>query len=130
VSRELLAVVERLHEEFEVAPPAAMLSDARGHYDREVGQLLAAKDKAVIPALLARAGDRREVVKAQPPHLPVEGGYGKAWGRVTVGDKARFALARLLGEALAAEAVAGGPAWWQANGAKLRWDARRGHFIK
>lgn len=130
MSQALLQLVERLHEEHEIAPPAAMLSDASGHYDREVAQLVAARDKAVIPALLARAGEAREVMRAAPPHLPVDGGYGKLFGRVTVGDKARFALAKLLGDKVAAEAVAAGPAWWQANGAKLAWDARRGCFVK
>lgn len=130
MTRDLLAVVANLHEEHEIAPPAAMLSDATGHYDREVARLLASKDKAVVQALLARAGDPREVVRARPPHLPVEGGYGKTWGRVTVADKARFALGKLLGGALAAEAVAGGAAWWQAHGAALRWDARSGRWAK
>lgn len=128
--QDLLAVVAGLHEEHEIAPPAAMLSDAAGHYDREVARLLAARDKAVIPALLAKAGDAREVLKARAPHLPVEGGYGKPWGRVTVGDKARFALGKLLGDALAKEAIAGGPGWWQAHGAALKYDPKARRFTK
>ena len=39
--QDLLAVVAGLHEEHEIAPPAAMLSDAAGHYDREVARRLA-----------------------------------------------------------------------------------------
>lgn len=128
MTRALLAIVAQLHEEHEIAPPAAMLSDASAHYDREVARLLASRDKAVVQALLARAGDTREVLKAAPPHLPVEGGYGKTWGRVTVGDKARFALGRLLGEALAREAIAGGAGWWQAHGAALSWHPRLARF--
>lgn len=126
---DLLAIVAQLQEEHEVAPPAAMLSDARGHYDREVARLLASRDKAIVQALLARAHDPREVLRARPPHLPLEGGYGKTWGRVTVADKARFTLARLLGERLAAEAISGGGGWWQANGAGLRWDAGASRFV-
>lgn len=126
--QDLLAVVAGLHEEHEIAPPAAMLSDAAGHYDREVARLLGARDKAVVEALLAKAHDAREVLRARAPHLPVEGGYGKPWGRVTVGDKARFALGRLLGEALAQEAVAGGAGWWQAHGAALKYDTRLSRF--
>lgn len=129
MSAELLKLVERLDQEHEIAPPAAMLSDCSGHYDREVAQLVGARDKAVLPALLARAADAREVVSAIPPHLPVDGGYGKLFGRVTVGEKARFALTRLLGP-LAAEAIAAGPAWYKAHGAALRWDARQNRFIK
>lgn len=128
--QDLLAVVAKLHEEHEIAPPAAMLSDASAHYDREMARLLASRDKAVVQALLRRAGDTREVLKSTPPYLPVEGGYGKLWGRLTVGDKARFALRRLLGDGLAAEAIAGGAAWWQAHGATLKWDPRLTRFTK
>ncbi len=130
MTRDLLAIVAQLHEEHEIAPPAAMLSDASAHYDREVARLVASRDKAVIQALLARANDTREVLKAIPPYLPVEGGYGKLWGRVTVGDKARFALGRLLGDRLAGEAIAGGAGWWQAHGAALKWDPRISRFTR
>ena len=128
--QDLLGVVARLHEEHEIAPPAAMLSDAAGHYDRELARLLGSRDKAVLQALLLRVDDPREVLKARAPHLPVEGGYGKPWGRVTVGDKARFALGKLLGEALAAEAIAGGAAWWRAHGAALKYDPKASRFTK
>ena len=130
MSQELIKLVERLDQEHEIAPPAAMLSDASGHYDREVAQLVGARDKAVLPALIARACDSHEVVSARSPHLPVNGGYDKLFGRVTVGDKARFVLTRLLGAQLAGEAIAQGPAWYQANGSALRWDVRHGRFIK
>lgn len=127
---ELLKLVERLDHEHEIAPPAAMLSDASGHYDREVAQLVGARDKGILPALLARAGEAREVVSATPPHFPVDGGYGKLFGRVTVGEKARFALKLMLGEQMALEAIAAGPAWFRTHGATLRWDARQGRFVK
>lgn len=119
---ELLALASRLHEEEEIAPPAALMSNVAAHYDRRVAKLIFAKERRVIAAVLPLLADTRAVRKLAPPHHAVEGGYGKTFGAITVADKARFVLEKLLGAQLAAEAAAAGPPWYQVKGQALNWD--------
>lgn len=117
---------ERLRHEEALAPGAALAADAADQFDVTMAALLAAGDPAVVAEALARVDDDTLVLNATAPHEPLEGGYGRHFGAVTVGDKAKFLLVRLLGEARAAEAIAQGPAWCQ--GRALRWQADRRQF--
>jgi hypothetical protein len=125
---DLRAIVARLAEEDELAGPAALSSNVADHYDRNVGALMRAGELAVLPELLKLARDPRPVRRQAPPHLPLDGGYGKTFGPVTVGDKARFALSRVLPAPLLRDALAQGPAWFEANKLKLQWDEHARQF--
>jgi hypothetical protein len=125
-SSELQVLMDRLRLEDELAAGAAVASDAAAQFDRNMARLLTCGDPAVVAAALARLDDETPVQQAQPPHDPLEGGYGRHFGQVTVGDKARFLLKRVLGREWAEAAIAQGPAWCQ--GRPLRWDAKQGRF--
>jgi hypothetical protein len=117
---------ERLRLEAPLAPGAALAADAADQFDVNMATLLTAGDPAVVAEALARVNDDTLVLGAAPPHEPIEGGYGRHFGAVTVGDKAKFLLNRLLGEARSAEAIAQGPAWCE--GRVLRWQPERRQF--
>jgi hypothetical protein len=117
---------ERLRLEEALAPGAALEADAAEQFDLNMATLLTAGDPAVVAEALARVNDDTLVLGATPPHEPLEGGYGRHFGAVTVGDKAKFLLRRVLGEARAAEAIAQGPAWCE--GRALRWLPERRRF--
>lgn len=117
---ERRALFARLRHEEALAPGAALDSDAANHYDVTMAQLLASGDPQVVAEALAWVEDDTVVLGASAPHEPLEGGYGRHFGAVTLGDKARFLLARVLGEARAAEAIAQGPAWCE--GRELNWQ--------
>jgi hypothetical protein len=125
---DLKAILARLQDEDELAGPAGLSSNVADHYDRQVGAILRAGDPAVLPELLKLARDARPVRRIAPPHLPLDGGYGKTFGPITVGDKARYALSRLLPAPLLREALAQGPAWFEANKLKLQWDEKARQF--
>ena len=117
-----------LAHEHELAPGAATASDVADHYDRVAAVALASGDPAVLAWALAHAGDMSLVRRAAPPHTTLEGGYGRSFGPVTVGDKARWLIGRLLPPELAASAIAEGPAWLERSGARLRWKAAECRF--
>lgn len=121
------ALLEGLAVEQALALPAATASNVADHYDRAMAALLASGDPEVLTWAIAHAHDATPVRGADPPHDPVEGGYGKVFGPLTVGDKARFLLGRWLGASRAAEAIAAGPAWAETK--PLRWDARASRFF-
>ena len=104
---ELKARFERLAEEQELAISAATASNAADQYDANVEHLLRCGDPAVVAEALKRVDDATVVRRAGSPE-PVEGGYGKAFGAVTVGDKARFLVLSLLGPTRGARAIAEG----------------------
>ncbi|MFP5503363.1 MAG: hypothetical protein ACLGIN_12815 [Candidatus Sericytochromatia bacterium] len=117
-------------DEHELAPGAATASDVADHYDRVVAAALASGDRDALAWALAHTGDTRLVRRAAPPHGTLEGGYGRSFGPVTVGDKARWLIGRLLPPALAAEAIAEGPAWLDRFGDLLRWQAAERRFAR
>ncbi|MDB5100568.1 MAG: hypothetical protein JWM80_4989 [Cyanobacteria bacterium RYN_339] len=122
------ALIARLQDELELAGPAALSSNVADHYDRGVGALMRSGDLQVLPELLKLARDPRPVRRELPPYLPLDGGYGKTFGPVTVGEKARFALSKLLPAPLLREALAQGPTWFEANKLKLQWDEKARQF--
>lgn len=124
---ERRSILGRLAEEQELAPPAMTASNVADHYDRPMAALLATGDAEVLTWAIAHAHDATPVRAARPPHDPVEGGYGKVYGPLTVGDKARFLITRWLGPKRADEAIAAGPAWVDRQ--PLRWDARAQRFL-
>jgi hypothetical protein len=117
---ERRVLLDRLRVEDALAPGAALASDAADQFDVTMAKLLTCGDPAVVAEALALVDDATPVLAARAPHDPLEGGYGRHFGTVTVGDKARFLLGRVLGAERAAEAIALGPAWLQ--GKALRWD--------
>lgn len=120
---------DRLAEEHELAPGASAASNVADHYDRNVAQLLSCGDAGIVAEAIARLNDPTPVRRASPPHDRVEGGYGRTFGLVTVGDKARFVLEHVLPPELATSALAdGAAAWWRREGGRLRWDSASGHF--
>lgn len=121
------ALLARLHEEDELAGPAAVASNVAYHYDRVAGQLMRSGDPRVLAELFKRLRDDTPVTRAVPPFLPIHGGYGKTFGPITVGDKARFMIGKLLPPEVAKEALAKGANWLTLNRTRLRWDpeARR-----
>ena len=123
---ELQVLMDRLRQEGELAAGAALASDAADQYDRTMARLLACGDPAVVRQALMLLDDATPVQRMAPPHEPLEGGYGRHFGVVTVADKATFLLKRVLGPARAAEAIAQGPAWCQ--GRVLRWNAASKRF--
>ncbi|MNS04802.1 hypothetical protein D3C72_361890 [compost metagenome] len=124
---ERRVLLDRLKLEGELAPAAALAADAAEQYDRTMATLLASGDPAVVAEAIALADDQTPVRQSAPPHDTLEGGYGRHFGSVTVGDKARFLLTRVLGPERADEAIAHGPDWLQ--GRSLRWDARARRFL-
>jgi hypothetical protein len=120
-------LLDRMSREHPLAPPAMTASNVADHYDVTMAALLPTGEREVLAWALTHAGDLTPVLDAKAPHDKIEGGYGKAFGHVTVGDKARFLLVRWLGEQLAREAMAQGAAWL--DGRPLRWDARAGKFL-
>lgn len=125
---ERRVLFDQLAEEHELAPPALLASNVAGHFDRPMARLLTCGDPAVLALALARLADETLVRRAEPPYAPLEGGYGKTFGPITVADKARFLLTQLLPEPAARAAIAEGPAWWDRHGRALRWDARARRF--
>lgn len=128
MSTDLRTLLGQLPQEVELAGPAALSSNVAHHYDRNAGALMLVGDPAVLPELLKLARDPRPVRRQAAPNLPLDGGYGKTYGPVTVGDKARFVLTRLLPAPLLREALAQGPAWFEANKRRLQWDAKARQF--
>jgi hypothetical protein len=124
---ERRVLLDRLKLEGDIAPGAALAADAAEQYDRTMATLLASGDPAVVAEAIALVDDPTLVRQAAPPHDTLEGGYGRHFGAVTLGDKARFLLMGVLGPERAAEAIAQGPAWLQ--GRSLRWDARSRRFL-
>ena len=124
---ERRVLLDRLAEEHALAPPAMTASNVADQYDTPMALLLATGDREVLRWAIAHADDPTPVRTARPPHDQVEGGYGKMFGPLTVGDKARFLLTRWLGRKRAAAAIAAGPAW--VDGQALRWDARSARFL-
>ena len=117
---------ERLRSEEALSPGSALAADAAEQFDVTMAELLTCGDPAVVAEALAWVHDGTLVLRAAPPHDTLEGGYGRHFGAVTVGDKARFLLTRVLGPERAVEAIAQGPGW--CAGRTLDWDAGRGRF--
>lgn len=116
-------LLQRLEVEEAPDPRCLLSSNAALHHDRAIGAFLDACSPEALALLLSRAKDPTPVHRPGLPGPPVLGGYGKAVGPVTVADKVRFAVQRLLG-ALAEEALAEGPAWVRKQGPKLKAEGR------
>lgn len=128
--KERHVLFQGLAQEESVAPPALAASSPADRYDRPMARLLMDHDPAVVDMALVRLADETPVRMAAWPHEPLDGGYGQAFGPITVGHKARYLLRQLLGPTLAAEAFAEGPVWRRGAGRNLRWDALAGRFVR
>ena len=124
---ELEGLLARLALEDELAGPAALMSNVAYHYDRTAGLLMLGDCLEALEALLGLLADPRPVCRREPPFLPIDGGYGHPFGPITVGNKARFILEKLLSPEALREATLKGPGWVDANRTRLKWDpdARR-----
>lgn len=119
----LESLLERLEIEEAPDPRCLLSSNAAHHHDRAIGAFLDACSPEALALLLERAGDPTPVHRPGLPGPPVLGGYGKALGHITVADKVRFAVQRLLGER-AEEALKEGPAWARRHGTRLKAEGR------
>ena len=119
---DIAAWVAGLVEEDELAGPAAVASNVAAHYDRVAGLLMRCGDVRALTALVGLVSDERPVCRMAAPSLPLNGGYGKTFGLVTVGEKARFILARMLPPQVLREALKKGPTWVEARSSRLHWD--------
>jgi hypothetical protein len=126
---KIVDLIARLPYEDELAGPAAAASNVAFQYDCVAGALLQCGDLRAVRALIGLLQDDRSVCHKAPPFLPLQGGYGKTFGPITVGDKAQFILGGLLGPELAKEASLKGLSWFEQLAMRLRWDAAERRFV-